>query len=190
MSDFPSPLAFGFLFYGVKAAVFFLDNILWFGVALYGALLWRRTRRHLAALPVAQALANRDAVLKAAVIRFGRVLGLSVVLYLVSSYATDFHSRRSASDCKRSAHGPYVGEACAVAGGDKGGLLEGYSGLLSLYDAQSGELLARTFVPNPESGIYWEEDEVWQRGSDENGTSGATIQLPPTTWDRFKATLP
>lgn len=174
----------------LDATLFFFANILWFGVALYGCLLWRRARRQIAGLQGHAPAVSQVTIVRSALLRFARVLGLCVALYLVGSYAMDVQSRRSAYACKRSTHGPYVGEACSVAAGDKGGILQGYSGLLRLYDAQSGALLARTFVPNPESGIHWEEDEMWQQGGDENGTSGASIHLPPTAWDRFKARLP
>lgn len=195
MSDFPSPLTFDLWVYGTNAVMFVLENLLWIGLALYGWVLWRRARGLLAALPGPGQVADRRAILRSSLWRFARILGLCAVLSLVTDLAHDARMRGSAHDCKRSldGSGTYIGEECSVDGArDNNSWGQGtrYWGLLSVYDARSGALLAREFVPQPESNIQWDKDAVWQQGGDSNGTNGARIALPPTAWERLKARLP
>lgn len=172
---------------------FLFVNMLWIGLAFYAWILFRRVRRQLAVMPLVERATQRGPLAKRAAIRFSRVLGLCMLLFLADGYWSEVRLHMSAHHCKQSKSekdgGLYIGEKCSV-DGDDGGVAHGSSGLLRLYDVQTGELLARETVPNPEGDLHWETNEVWQQGSDENGTHGAVIHLPPTAWDKFKAKLP
>lgn len=89
--------------------------------------------------------------------------------------------------------GLYIGEECEVI--DRPNLIIvgpsiKYMGLLRVYDAKTGELLGREFVPMPDSDIDFDPREISQSGGDGEGGIRVGIRLPPTAWDRFKAWMP
>lgn len=131
---------------------------------------------------------------QATMLRFFVVAGLWFLVALAYGYYSDVQVRKTAHNCRRSIStqdsGHYIGERCSVDGGDHGGVPQGSSGLIRIYDAKTGQLLAREFVPNPETAPEWTADKFIQLGYSNRGADGAVIYLPPSAWDRFKARLP
>jgi len=131
---------------------------------------------------------------QATMLRFIVVAGLWFLVALAYDYHSDVQVRKTAHNCRRSIStqdsGRYIGERCSVDGGDHGGVPQGSSGLIRIYDAKTGQLLAREFVPNPETEPEWTADKFIQLGYSNRGTDGAVIELPPGAWARFKARLP
>lgn len=94
---------------------------------------------------------------------------------------------------KATGGGLYIGEECQIIDRPNPNIFGSsikYMGLMRVYDAKTGELLAREFVPMPDRDIEFEPDEISQRGADEDGVTSVSIQLPPAAWDRFKARMP
>lgn len=137
---------------------------------------------------------NTPLLWQTTLLRFIVIAGLWFLVTLTFGYYNDVQVRRSAHDCRRSLStkdsGLYIGERCSVDGTDNGGVPQGSSGLIRIYDAKTGQLLAREFVPNPETEPEWAADKFIQLGYSNRGTDGAVIELPPGAWARFKARLP
>lgn len=165
----------------VNVLAFLLTHIEWVGLAIYAVVLARRVRRQ---------PDTRPSMIK----RFLVVASAWLLLSAALDYRLDVQYRESATNCKRSTSpdGQYIGEKCYVPNRNTSNVVgrPGFSGLLKLYDATTGELLAREFVPNPSEDMQWKKGELMQWGDDDNGTAIASISLPPTAWDRFLVRFP
>ncbi|MDH4450157.1 MAG: hypothetical protein QE265_06140 [Rhodoferax sp.] len=191
---YETPFGIQLFVWAVEGVAFVLVNLLWFGLATYALVLVRRVRRQLAAMPAQDRPHLKRPLIKQTLTRFVRLGVLWCVLTAVFNYWLDVDVRRSAYDCKRSTSEQYkdvyFAEKCSLVGGGNAGVEQGSTGLLSLYDAKTGDLLTREFVPNPTGPVRWKDGEIRLGGSDQYGTSGRIIFLPPSDWDRFKAKLP
>ena len=171
----------------------------WIGAALYGWRLWRRMQRELAA-QVGADVVQRKAVQRRYVKRFLVVACLWYAAGTVWFYYKDAQARQSVHNCYKSVStkdgGAYIGEECTLfkqpwsnAEGTAG-VYRGYSILVRIYSAKTGELLAEDFIANPEGDFLWGKDYVMHQAADANGSYAHVIELPPSGWQQFKAKLP
>ena len=178
-----------------------IDHAFWIGAAIYGRSLWRRMRRELTEQVSIEA-GQRKAVQRRYLKRF---LVVACLWYTAGSawfYYKDAQARQSAYDCdKRRSFstedgGLYIGERCSLAkqpwSNKEGtaGVRDGFSSLVRIYSAKTGELLAEEFVANPEGALHWEKHRVWIHSEGVYGSYAYVIQLPPSSWQQFKAKLP
>ncbi len=171
----------------------------WIGATLYGWRLWRRMQRELAA-QVGADMAQRKAVQRRYVKRFLVVACLWYAAGTVWFYYKDAQARQSAYNCDKSVStedgGAYIGEECALLkqpwsnAEGTAGVYRGFSGLVRIYSAKTGELLAEEFVANPEGALHWENHRAWIKSEGVYGSYAFVIQLPPSQWQQFKAKLP
>jgi len=188
------------LMWGVYLALsWMILHAFWIGATFYGWRLWRRMRRELAEQAVVN-VAQRKAVQHRYVKRFLVVACLWYAAGTVWFYYKDAQARQSAYNCDKSVStedgGAYIGEECALLkqpwsnAEGTAGVYGGFSGLVRIYSAKTGELLAEEFVANPEGALHWEKHRAWIQSEGVYGSYAFVIQLPPSQWQKFKAKLP
>ena len=172
----------------------------WIGAALYGLRLLRRMQCELAEQVPIEAAQRKAAVQRRYLKRFLVVACLWYVAGTVWFYYKDAQARQSAYNCDKSVStedgGAYIGEECALLrqpwsnAEGTAGVYRGFSVLVRIYSAKTGELLAEGFVANPEGSLFWRKNYVLIQGGDGDGAYAHVIELPPSRWQQFKAKLP
>jgi hypothetical protein len=175
-----------------------IQNAFWIGAAIYAWRLWCRMREELTEQP-SIVKTQRKAVARRYLKKFFVVAGVWYVVGWSWFYHFDILARKGAYDCERNVStedgGLYVSEKCftpprGLNGGGTAGFPSGYSILVRIYSAKTGELLVEDFIANPEGDFLWGKDYVMHQAADANGSYAHVIQLPPSQWQQFKAKLP